>query len=94
MVAGSGTIVHPSDELISQVVCFRAPPKALCLGFYFSISLLAVCAGPYEYGRLKQGHWPVESIFNQFAELGRSLSCKVASLVPKTSPGLGLLIPV
>lgn len=27
MVAGSGTIVHPSDELISQVVCFRVPPK-------------------------------------------------------------------
>lgn len=31
MVAGSGTIVHPSDELISQVVCFRVTPKD-CVG--------------------------------------------------------------
>lgn len=55
---------------------FRVPPKALCSGFCLSVSLLTSCVGPSEYGRLKQGHWPLGSIFNQFAELGRSFPAR------------------
>lgn len=41
-----------------------------------SVSLLSLCVGPYGYGILEQGHWPVRSIFNQFGELGRSLPAR------------------
>lgn len=89
MVTRRGTISHSSDKLISQMTCFRVPPKALCPGFYLSVSLLALHVGPYGYGRPKQGPWLVSSIFKQFAGLGRCLPARWHLWYQRSAQDLG-----